>query len=137
MHLFRNTLKIDNPWNWWGFFLFNYFQRNKMPKIYPKYWMCVGKDKESVEAIYWKYFSLSLWKPESFWFASKLSFRFLCPLVVICHFCSCETALIFLQHFPCAMRVQTVYIDNIWHWHALKYSNHKVFSNIWSIIMVI
>lgn len=37
----------------------NYFQRNKMPKIYPKYCMCAGKDKESVPAIYWKYFSRS------------------------------------------------------------------------------
>lgn len=40
------------------------FLRNKMPKIYPKYWMCVGKDKELVQAIYWKYFSLSLGKPK-------------------------------------------------------------------------
>lgn len=35
-----------------------------MPKIYPKYWMCVSKDKELVQATYWKYFSLSLRKPK-------------------------------------------------------------------------
>lgn len=35
-----------------------------MPKIYPKYWMCVGKDKELVQATYWKYFPLSLRKPK-------------------------------------------------------------------------
>lgn len=43
----KKIIKIDNLLNWWGFIPFNYVERNKMPQIYPKYWMCVGKDKES------------------------------------------------------------------------------------------
>lgn len=37
-----------------GFGPIQLFLEGKMPKIYPKQWMCLGKDQELVQVLYWK-----------------------------------------------------------------------------------
>lgn len=58
---------------------------------------------------------LSLWKPAKTWFVSKLSFRFLCPLVGILYFCNYKIMLIFFSNFfvHCGFRLFMLTIFNI------------------------